>query len=237
MLDAVFEQVRKRERHLRVYSDSETDLDEQFASYNVDVATRELPPGGPAPFLVVEEGGEFAGAISLSALDGLLEPPVVRPGAGDELSAGYRILFEVLDETIFRAMNRRQLLAVSREIEDRAYRTGHGTLRVSFQTLSTFESQLETYRHLVGATDLDVHVHGVADWAPPAVSGLTYHAGADDTVGRYWTLAFDGGGDETRTCALVARERPDGYDGFWTDDPELVAEILNRLADAQAVGS
>jgi DICT domain-containing protein len=86
------------------------------------------------------------------------------------------------------------------------------------------------YRRLATETDLDVHVYGAADWNPPEIAGITYHGLGDDALERYWVLAFDGGTDETRACGLVAREEPGGYDGFWTDDPEVVRTILAELA-------
>lgn len=230
MLDSLFTEVRNREKRFIVYrSGDETDIETQFASHNVSVTHRELPSEGPDPFLVIEENGEFAGALALSDLEGLLEPPLVRPGKRDDVSEGYRALFDVLDETVFTTMERRQLLAVSREIEDRAFRVGTGTLSVGFQSLSTFKSQIGVYRQLATATDLDIHIYGAADWAPPVIERVTYHRYADDALEQYWVLAFDGGPDEMQASGLVARERPDGYDGFWTDDAEIVEDIRAAL--------
>lgn len=227
-LDSILTGVRERDRQLTVYrSEEESDVPERFATQAVRVEVERLPPGGPEPFVVVEDDGAFVGAIAEQELNWLLEPPIERPGDYDDVSEGYRVLFELLDETVFTALTRRQLLAVSREIEDRAYRVGSGTLVAGFQTLSTFESQLDVYRELATETDLDVHVHGAADWSPPAVPGVTYHG--DDAHVRHWALAFDGGPDETQACGLVARETDDGYDGFWTDDAAIVGEILAAL--------
>jgi hypothetical protein len=230
VLDSLLAAAYDREKRFTVYRRGEaTDVEARFASHDVEVVHRDLPPGGPEPFLVIEDGGEFAGALSLADLAALLDPPIVRPGERDDVSAGYRVLFDVLDGTVFTAMDRRQLLAVSREIEDRAFRTGAGRLHAGFQTLSTFESQTDVYRRLAAETDLDVHVHGAADWTPPAIPGVTYHALAADSLDQYWVLAFDGGPDEYRACGLVAQERADGYRGFWTDDPGTVGDILAAL--------
>lgn len=230
MFESLFEAARDGDTQFTVYRrDEATDLEAQFATHRVRIDHRSLPPGGPDPFLVVEEDGEFAGAVGLDRLDLLLEPPVDPPGERADVSEGYRVLFDVLDETVFSAMARRQLLAVSREIEDRAFRVATGTLRVGFQTLSTFESQAGVYRQLAAPTDLDVHVYGLADWSPPEIPGVTYHGVDDADVARHWTLAFDGGGDDRQACALVARERAEGYDGVWTYDPALVRDALADL--------
>lgn len=229
MLDAILAGVREREKQFVVYGADETTAADLFSNHNVSLVYRDLPAGGPSPFLVVEDGGRFAGAVSLDDLDGLFSPPLVRPGEGTDVSPGYRVLFEVLDDTVFTSMERAELLAVSREIEDRAFRVGRGTLRTSFQRLSVFESQLDVYRRLADVTDLAIHVHGAPDWDPPEIAGVTYHEDAADDVERYWVVAFDGG-DDAQACALLAVEEGDGYRGFWTDDPAVVADVLAALA-------
>jgi hypothetical protein len=232
-LDSVLRGVESQNKQFTVYRRGETpDVEARFATHAVDVVHRTLPPGGPAPFLVIQEDDEFAGAISLSELETLLDPPIVRPEERADVSRGYRVLFDVLDEAVFVAMERRQLLAVSREIEERAFRAGSGTLHVGLQTLSKFESQLGVYRRLAAETELDIHIHGILDWTPPEIAGVTYHEDADATLQRYWVLAFDGGADPMHACGLLARERPDGYRGFWTDDPELVGDVLRELETA-----
>ncbi|WP_418280161.1 DICT sensory domain-containing protein [Halorubrum sp. DTA98] len=230
MIESLFAEIRDREPRFVVYGTDEwTEVETRFATHNVEIDHRSLPSGFSAPFLVVERDGEFAGALGLDALDGLLEPPIVRPGDGDSVSDAYRAVFDVLDDTVFTSMDRRRLLAISREIEDRAYRVGAGTLRVGFQTLSTFESQVEPYRRLATKTELDVHVYGVPDRTPPTVAEITFHEDADGEFERYWLLAFDGGPDESDPCGLVAKERADGYRGFWTDDRDVVRSIAAAL--------
>ena len=229
-LDSLLQRVRERHPHFTVYrGEAETDLPDQFATHAVNVDVERLPPGGPDPFVVIERDGAFVGAIAEAELQWLLEPPIHRPGADEGVSAGYRVLFDVLDETVFTALSRRQLLAVSREIEDRAYRVGNGTLGVGFQTLSTFETQVDLYRELATATDLEIHIYGAADWTPPDIGGITYHGNGETAHERHWVLAFDGGHDEFQACGLLARETTDAYDGFWTDDRGLVGELLTAL--------
>ena len=229
MFDSLFSDVRDPPRQFTVYRNEKgIDLESQFVTRNVDIDYRDLPPG-PDPFLVIEAEGSFEGALPLPRLAELLEPPVTRPGEVEDAPEGYRVLFELLDETVYTALERRELLAVSREIEDRAFRVGDGTLRVSFQTLSAFESQAALYHTLASATDLDIHIYGVDDWTPPRIDGITYHTLALGPLHRYWVLAFDGGSDGTHSCGLVGQEQSDGFDGFWTDDEGMVAEIMDRL--------
>lgn len=231
MLDSLLSDIRDRARHVTVYRHGdETDLEDQFAVYGIGVEYRTLPAGSPDPFVVLEKDGEFAGALGIAELERLLEPPIVRPDERGGVSEAYRAFFEMFDNTVFTALERRQLLAVSREIEDRAYRVGTGTLYVCFQTLSTFESQTDVYRTLATETDLDIHIHGLEDWSPPAIDGITYHGSEDEAFERYWVLAFDGGIGGGHCCGLLAKDTADGFSGLWTDDSEIVADIVTELA-------
>lgn len=232
MLESLLDRVRESRKEFDVYAgpDADADVASLFGSHNVHVEYRSLPSGRVDPFLVVEDDGEFAGAIALEDLDGLLEPPVRPPGDDSTVSEGYRVLFDLLEDTVFAAMDRRELLAVSHEIEDRAARAGAGTLRVCFQRLSAFAAQVERYRWLVETTDLDGYVYGVRDWEPPAVPGVQYGSGSADALERYWVLAFEGERPDAQTTALVAVQDGATYEGFWTDDPELTREVATRLA-------
>ncbi|MEF8821022.1 MAG: DICT sensory domain-containing protein [Halovenus sp.] len=230
MFDPLLAEIQNQGRQFTVYEgDEESGIPSQFETHAVSVRQEELPPGGPAPFVVIEQDGEFAGALPVDELQKLIEPPIVRPGERTDVSEGFGVLFEVLDDTVFTAMNRKQLLAVSREIEDRATRVRTGTLRTSFQNRSRLEPQIELYRYLASHSDLDIHIYGIEPADASPIPGVTYHRGAQ--LDRYWSLAFDGGDHESQSCALVARETPNGYDGFWTYDPVLVDEILSTLAD------
>lgn len=234
MLDRLIDDTQHHGKRITLYADDVEDaLTSRFGDSSVTIERRRLPPHGPEPFVTIHDAGQVVGSVSLDDFEELLTPPIVRPGDREEVSAGYRALFELLDDTVFDSLDRRQLLGASREIEDRAFRVGDGTLRVSFQSLSIFESQVDVYRHLAGETALDVHVYGEGDWDPPEIAGLTYHRSDAATVKHFWALAFDGGGDETQTCGLVARERDDEYAGFWTYDPEIVETIAVELESTE----
>jgi hypothetical protein len=225
-LNSLIDEVRGRAHQIIVYGrDERPEIETWLAAHGVPVTARSLPEGGPDPFIEIRADGEVVGIIGVEAVEGLLEPPIRRPGERSDVSAGYRALFAILERTVFTGMNRRELLAVSREIEDRAFRVGEGTLQVSFQTFSTFRSQIAVYRTLGAETSLDIHIHGVGDWTPPAISGVTYHADETARVASYWALAYDGGPDATQACGLLAEEESDDYRGFWTNDAATVADI------------
>jgi hypothetical protein len=230
MFETLIEDARHHEKRFTVYAAGEKPgIDARFGDTDISIEHRPLPPHGPEPFVTIHDSDEFVGALSLAELETLLVPPIVRPGDRESVSAGYRALFDVLDDTVFSSLDRRQLLGASREVEDRAFRVGHGILRVSFQRLSAFESQREVYRQLAGKAGLDVHLYAAPDRDPPDIDGLAYHESTAPTVERYWALAFDGGINDQQACGLLARERDDGYAGFWTYDPEIVSTILGEL--------
>lgn len=227
LLDAV---ERRRKEVILYGTDEEADVLAQLATRNVDVEHLPLPPGGPPGFLVVRDRDGFRGSIGLAELRELLEPPIRRPWNPGFAGAGYRALFEVLSETVFASLDRRQLLAAAREIEDRAWRVGRGTLRVGFQALSAMRAQVPLYARLGDETDLDVHVYGDDDWQPPAIPGTTVHAEPGEEIGSFWFLAFDGGGDESAACGLLAEQRSsERFYGFWTYDPAPVRRMLDHL--------
>lgn len=229
----LIDDVERRRRTIAVYAPEDPGVVDQFATRNVTVEQRALPAGGPPGFVVIREDGEFVGSIGVDGLAKLLSPPLVRPWDEELVSEGYRALFETLEETLFASFDRRQLLLTAREIEERAWRVGRGTLRVGFQSLSAMRSQVPVYERLAGAADLDVHVYGNDDWAPPELPGVTVHAEDDDEIGAFWLLAFDGGGDVRQTCALLAEERSrNRFYGFWTYDPGRVGELLTYLERA-----
>lgn len=229
MFDDLFARIAGRGRRLVVYRTEDEDGSEGlFATRNVTVDRRTVPVGGPEPFVEIRENGEFAGVVGLEAVEERLDSPAFPPVERADVSRGCRVLLEVLDDTMFVSMDRRRLLAVTREIEDRAYRVGRGTLRVAFQTPSTFDPQADGYRRLAAETDLDIHLYGVGGRIDPDLEGITSHRRTDD---RYWVLAFEDGDDGSQDCALVARDRSDGYQGFWTNDPDTVREVSSRLTD------
>lgn len=232
MLDDYIADIERRRTEFTVYSPEDTGLAEQLATRNATVEHRPLSPVGPPPFVAIRRDETFVGALDLAELRELLAPPVVRPGEWEGLAEGYRALLGALEETVFTGLTRRQLLATSREIEDRAYRVGSGVLRVCFQSLSAFASQTKVYRHLADVSDLEIHVYGEPDWSPPAAEGITYHRDAEGRLAPFWSVAFDGGPDDSQACVLVAREREDGFVGFWSYDPDLVSDVLDTLETA-----
>lgn len=226
MFDSLIADVQGHEQRCTVYrSGDPPEIERWLASHGVTIESRSLPPAWPGPFVEIEADGNVVGTIGIEAIEALIEPPIISPGEEDEVSEGYRVLFEILEKTVFSGLRRRDLLAVSREIEDRAFRVGEGCLQASFQTLSTFESQIPTYRTLGTETALDIHIYGVEDETPPVLSSITYHSDGAERLEPYWALAYDGGSDETQACGLVAKQHSDEYTGFWTNDAELVEEI------------
>lgn len=235
-LGDVLEAAARRRLTLVHHASDRGDLAAQLESWPVDVSFRRLPAGGPAPFVTVSENGDFRAAVRVDDLREWFHPAVRVPEPGETVSDAERALFELLDDTRFESLNRRQLLATSREIEDRAWRTGRGTLHAGFQSPAAFDAQRSLYRRFGADTALDVHVYVTPSRGSPDLTEepFTVHESQHPDVGRYWFLAFDGGGADQQ-CALVAEQTgTSAYRGVWTYDPELVDAVLRAVEDVRA---
>lgn len=221
----VIEAAAERRKTLLHYARDPGDFAERFAARNVDVTFRALPPDGPDPFVVVRDDDGFLGAVSVATLEGVLAAPGAATADGEAVAPAYDPLLDLLEDTVFASLSRRQLLATTREFEDRAWRAGAGVLHAGFQTVDDFDDQRSTYRRLAEDTGLDVHVHVAASDLDAA--GVTVHRDSEYAA-DYWFVAFDGRGDSQ--CALVAEKTgEDDFEGAWTYDPELVARVLADL--------
>lgn len=219
--------VEAHETTLTVYNAEEAvvDLRERFADRNLTVEAG-TATGGPDRFAVLSRGGEFVSATGIDDL--LADPDAERASFGSD---PYRPILDQLDETLFTSYDRKEMLAASREIEDRAWRVGAGELHAGFQRLSTLRTQLETYRALGKHDGLTVHTYGVPDTDIPTQGAFLVHAEGSEEIERSWFVAFDGDGLEENKCALLAEERsPDEFYGFWTYDPDTVEYIIDHLS-------
>ncbi|WP_132059571.1 DICT sensory domain-containing protein [Halorussus amylolyticus] len=238
MLRSFLDEVASRRKTVTVFAPDRLDgLESQFETRNVAVEHADLPDDGSGGFVVVTEGGEFLGSVGAAAVRELLEPSVSHSelrGGGTRLSEtgppeAVRALLDLLADTTFVSFDKRQMLAVSREIEDRAYRRGTGTLRTGFQRPAAFAAQRERYELLAAESLLDVHVYARPDWPPdvPVSERITVHTDTAAEIGAFWFVVFDGGGDDYQACALVAEEVDESgtFRGLWTYDPETVTEL------------
>jgi hypothetical protein len=218
--------------------------------FDVELRHEQLPISADAGYLTVRSGGEYRGSVPASAFADAVDPTRDTPRSSTGRESGYGDLGTLLAGTRFTSLERPHLLATSREIEDRAFRAGRGTLYAGFQSLSVYRAQSPVYERLVTETDLTVHVYGESDWTPPAVEGVTVHTGTSggetsadgntttaEGLGAFWFVAFDGGDDETMACALVAEEVCDGaYRGGWTYDPDLARAFTAYLDGTDGSG-
>lgn len=225
-LGSVIDSVESLEKTLTVYDAEDplvTALREYFSSQQV-VITEGTAVGGPAGFATLSEDDRLLTAIDLADLSTPLD-------GGRDLNPAFRTLLEHLDGTTFSSYDTTQMVATSREIEDRAWRAGSGQLHAGFQYFSALASQRSVYSRLA-ERDLDVHVYAAPDGTEVDLPNVTVHAEAVDEITDTWFVAFDGGETPSDKCALLAEERdPDAYYGFWTYDPDIVDRILGHLTE------
>jgi DICT domain-containing protein len=217
-----------------------------LSRFDVALGHESLPVPANAGYLTVRRGGEYRGSVSASTYADVVDPPRATPWDSAVRESGYSQLGTLLADAQFTSLARSHLLATTREIEDRAFRVGRGTLYAGFQSLSAYRTQLPVYERLAAETDLTVHVYGAPDWTPPALDRVSVHTetateGSDgdvadgnvstsDELGAFWFVAFDGGGDDEMACALVAEQvSDDGYRGAWTYDATLVRAFTAYL--------
>lgn len=218
-------------------------LNRLFADQPVPVEELDVESDEKDLVLLVEDGE----VVASSSLDRLMQTILLVNS--DMYITGSRQLDEVelpevlaqLDETRFRlrgypASNSEKLLliAVSRVIERRAYETGVGTLRSSFQHLGRIRDERgtqEVYARLA-ETDVDVHVYGMAGTAPDFEFDVTVHTGEGGEYRHSWFVVFTPPEGTSGGAALVAIEdEPNVWDGFWTYRPELVRQIEAYIAE------
>lgn len=201
-------------------------LDERFADRNVRVKGEHTPSGAPEKFLVLADDGEFVTAAGVQEV--LEDAEDTEPEFEEEV---YRPILDHLDETMFTSYDTGQMVAASREIEDRAWRLGKGQLHAGFQKLSILADQMDVYTRLAEQDGLDVHAYATPDAdVPTHDTSLTIHVERSEEIAKSWFVVYDGASVDVNKCALVAEERePREFYGFWTYDPDTVDWIIDYL--------
>lgn len=223
--------VEEHEKTLTVFNGDDEDVAafrEQFHDRNLSVTAERTPSGKPDAFAVLSKDGEFVTAASLDDIRG----PEADENDPDFAEEAYRPILDHLDETMFTSYSRADMVAASREIEDRAWRVGDGELHAGFQTLDVLTGESDTYDLLGEKERLDVHAYAADEGDAPTVEHYTVHVGETAEIRETWFVAYDGGGYDDAKCALLAEERAPGeFYGFWSYDPETVDYVIDYLTE------
>ncbi|MHB9288330.1 DICT sensory domain-containing protein [Halobacteriales archaeon Cl-PHB] len=231
-------------RSIRVYSpDPVPALEDHFAATNVTVEHVPLPAAADSAFLTVHEGDEFLGGTSLAAVGALLEPSVAAPWDEGRRETRMDDLLDLLAGVSFVGFDRSQMLAVSREIEDRAWRLGDGELHATFSKAKAVAGQRAVYRRLATRDALSVNVYVASGAAIEPLPGVTIHEIEPTALDDVWAVAYLGG-DPVNATALVGQESnvaaglegnagrtAGGFAGCWTDDPAKVETVVETITD------
>ncbi|MFB6182927.1 MAG: DICT sensory domain-containing protein [Haloarculaceae archaeon] len=214
----------------------QTLLETLFADQPVTVDERRLPDAERDTVVLLEDGDVVA-TSPLAALERtiLMVNSDLYVTGTRTLDVDVPAVLEHLQDVPFElrgypASNKEKLLliAVSRHVERRAYETGAGTLRASFQRLSRIDDERGTravYERLA-ETDVDTHVYGVPDRTPPASLDVTVHGGHTENFRRAWFVVYTPPRADDDAAALVAYERDAGkWSGFWTYGRDRVAAV------------
>ena len=228
------EDIEAREQILEVHTNRDrvaAEFERQFATRNVRVVRDRTPAAVDRGFVIIRDADrEFRGALGIEHFRALLSPEIHPPWALEDADVDSADLFEFLENTLFTSYDRRQMLAASREIEERAWRTDAGRLLVGFQNSAAFASQMSIYDRLVRDRDLEITIFVEDEYDARVADGIDVISDPSGEIGAFWFVVFDGGGSDLNKCGLLAEERePDRYYGFWTYDPERVDEIIAYL--------
>ena len=214
-------------------------LAEHFADRNLRVVA-EPAADGPTGYAVLSRDDEFVTATAIDELlpdpDGGNDPddgPIDGDHHDDANSRRVgRPILDHLEETLFTSYSRSDMVAASREIEDRAWRVGDGELHAGFQTLDVLAGESNTYDRLSGKDRLEVHAYAAAEGDAPESANFTLHIGRTAEIRETWFVAYDGGGFDGAKCVLLAEEREPGrFYGFWSYDPDTVDHVVDYLTD------
>ncbi|MFB6122520.1 MAG: DICT sensory domain-containing protein [Haloferacaceae archaeon] len=225
--------VEAEEKTLTVFSPRPGAVDalrDRFGDRHLSV-TEADSPHGPRNFAVLSDDDRFLAAADVDDL--------LADAAGDA-DAAYRPILDHLPETLFTAVDRQEMLDATREIEDRAWRRARGSLYAGFQTAANLRPQADVYRRLGSRESLAVHAYVATAEDPPPLGETTLHCADTDELRRSWFAVYDPPADadargSADACALLAEERGDGgFYGFWTYDPEMVADVVDYLREAYA---
>ncbi|MFA9415472.1 DICT sensory domain-containing protein [Natrinema sp. HArc-T2] len=228
------ETVEGQRKTLEVHTDDDAifeGLRRQFETRNVDVRRQLLGSLDGAGFVIIRSAdGTFRGALGLDQFAAILSPRTHPPWELAETDDDRAELFSFLEETLFTSYSRRQMLATTREIEDRAWRVGAGRLYAGFERARAFAAQTDVYERFGRHDSLSVAVFIDDEWTEPVPEGVAVVSERGSELGDYWFVVFDGGDNDQEACALLAEERhPGSFYGFWTYDPAMVAELITYL--------
>jgi len=234
-LREIIETVESREKRLTVFDPPSREIVRQLREYfesqtvRIEVGTTDSSLSGYAVLSDNDADGEVLAAVDL----GHLGDP-----ADERDTSPFAPIIEHLDDTTFTSYDLRQMMAASREVEDRAWRKGEGTLHTGFQRAGAIRQQSDVYADLSGK-NLDIHAYSAPSPEVPEIDGVTVHQEDTRELAESWFVVFDGAGDPLDACALLAEERGDTderlFYGFWTYDPEIVDDILTHLDRRYAV--
>jgi DICT domain-containing protein len=201
-----------------------------LADRNVTVRRETTDSGRPANVAVLEMDGVVLATVDVESLRSMLDDVDDAAGGLGFDTEAYADVLRHLQETTFTSYDREWMLEATREIEDRAFRVGHGRLHAGFQTMDHLRDQREEYEEL-GRRGLDVTVYASPGDDAPAFQDVEVKTPDAAEIEDYWFVTFDGGGEPSQKCALLAEERVDGFYGVWTYDPDVVDWIQTHLED------
>jgi hypothetical protein len=236
-LRETIERIGQHEKELRLFNVDPADaihgeLRVFFETQNVRIVQDRTASGNPEDIAVLSNATEVLALVDVASLRDLLDDV---PTGADKFGIDdtkYDTVLRHLKETTFSSSETEQLLYASREIEDRARRTGQGTIHAGFQQCSIMAAERPIYTDLA-RRGISVHAYGVPDVSPPNLGAGHVHPVSTDEIAEMWFVVYDGGEDSSQKTALLAHQRAENvFYGAWTYDPGLVDHVVGYLEQA-----
>lgn len=175
-----------------------------FDTQNVQISEAHTASGKPEALAILRNEEEVLAIVDVAVLRALVgDTPTTSADTGIA-DAPFEEILGHLKETTFTSYDKEQLIHASREIEDRARRSGRGTIHAGFQRCSLMAEQKAIYSDLADR-GIEVHAYGVPDVPPPELGASYTNAVESDEISETWFVVFDGGGDETQKTAWSPR--------------------------------
>ncbi|KAB1193279.1 histidine kinase [Haloferax sp. MBLA0076] len=227
-------------------------LETTFEDQSVQVGEQIVADRGDDVVVLSEETGDGREILATSPLEELMNTILLvnsdlyKTGQTDLDTFELPAVLTELDDVPFKLRGYPEsdkekllLVAISRYIERHAWRSGAGRLRSSFQRLSRIKDERGTrvvYKK-IASTDVQTHVYGVTDWTPPFDFGVRSHGGYTADYRDSWFVVYTppddslpGRPDQPPVALLALETEPKRWEGYWTFDSSLVADIDDYIA-------
>lgn len=228
----------------RTEPDAVKRLFDQVFDGQISISERKIPEEVDDRVLLLRDGEVVATSSLESVMNSILlvNSDVFRTGLSG--FDGHRlpdVLANLEDVSLtlrgFPVSNKEKLLfvAISREIEARAFDENGGRLDAGFQNLLRIDDEFGTQRvyERLAESNVETHVYGIpgGDWVNEQPDELSVHIADTDEYRRAWFVVHSSEDGRTRSAFLAWEIDTNMWRGGWTYDPDAAGRIHDYIID------